>query len=165
MPELPAGGRRADHRAGFAFVGREEELRRLLEALREGPAVVFVEGGAGTGKSRLLREAENHLADRSLPVLSRRACRQRAASAVAPRRVAVTGSQGRAGGVTARRPAPARVGCARHRRPGPGTARSGPARPLPRSPRAPRCASAGPSHPAEAALPPAGGGRVGCPYA
>jgi DNA-binding CsgD family transcriptional regulator len=39
------------------FVGREAELRRLTDALNRAPAVVLIEGEAGIGKSRLVREA------------------------------------------------------------------------------------------------------------
>jgi hypothetical protein len=39
------------------FVGRDDELRRVADALRRSPAVVLVEGEAGIGKSRLVREA------------------------------------------------------------------------------------------------------------
>jgi DNA-binding CsgD family transcriptional regulator len=42
---------------GFAFVGRRHELDLLLDAIRQPPAVVMVEGDAGMGKSRLVREA------------------------------------------------------------------------------------------------------------
>ncbi|MER7928685.1 ATP-binding protein [Streptomyces sp. NPDC096057] len=42
---------------GFAFVGRRHELDRVLAAIRQPPAVVTVEGNAGMGKSRLVREA------------------------------------------------------------------------------------------------------------
>ncbi|MFM9441707.1 AAA family ATPase [Streptomyces acidiscabies] len=42
---------------GFAFVGRRHELDLLLAAVRQPPAVVMVEGDAGMGKSRLVREA------------------------------------------------------------------------------------------------------------
>ncbi|NEA64376.1 LuxR family transcriptional regulator [Streptomyces sp. SID12488] len=42
---------------GFAFVGRRHELDRLLNAVRRPPAVVMVEGDAGMGKSRLVKEA------------------------------------------------------------------------------------------------------------
>lgn len=38
------------------FVGRELELAELERALAEPPAVVLIEGEAGIGKSRLLRE-------------------------------------------------------------------------------------------------------------
>ncbi|MFB7620576.1 AAA family ATPase [Kitasatospora sp. NPDC056181] len=41
----------------FRFVGRQRELGQLLAALRRPPAVVLVEGEAGIGKSRLVREA------------------------------------------------------------------------------------------------------------
>ncbi|WP_055587404.1 helix-turn-helix transcriptional regulator [Streptacidiphilus griseoplanus] len=39
------------------FVGRDAELRRVTDALRRRPALVLVEGEAGIGKSRLVREA------------------------------------------------------------------------------------------------------------
>ncbi|MEU1599967.1 ATP-binding protein [Streptomyces sp. NPDC005708] len=39
------------------FVGREAELRRVADAWRCPPALVLVEGEAGIGKSRLVREA------------------------------------------------------------------------------------------------------------
>jgi DNA-binding CsgD family transcriptional regulator len=39
------------------FVGRDAELRRVLDALGRSPALVLVEGEAGIGKSRLVREA------------------------------------------------------------------------------------------------------------
>ncbi|MFE0461548.1 ATP-binding protein, partial [Kitasatospora sp. NPDC058965] len=41
----------------FRMVGRRRELDQLLAAVREVPAVVLVEGEAGIGKSRLIREA------------------------------------------------------------------------------------------------------------
>jgi DNA-binding CsgD family transcriptional regulator len=41
----------------FSFVGRGRELDLLLAALRHPPAIVVVEGEAGIGKSRLVREA------------------------------------------------------------------------------------------------------------
>jgi DNA-binding CsgD family transcriptional regulator len=41
----------------FRFVGRRHELKLLLDAVRRAPAVVVVEGDAGMGKSRLVREA------------------------------------------------------------------------------------------------------------
>ncbi|MET9472014.1 AAA family ATPase, partial [Streptomyces sp. NPDC002922] len=39
------------------FVGRDAELRRVTDALQQLPALVLVEGEAGIGKSRLVREA------------------------------------------------------------------------------------------------------------
>ncbi|WP_232247218.1 ATP-binding protein [Kitasatospora azatica] len=42
---------------GFTFVGRRRELGLLLAAARHPPAVVMLEGEAGIGKSRLVREA------------------------------------------------------------------------------------------------------------
>ncbi|MFE2738060.1 AAA family ATPase [Streptomyces sp. NPDC059349] len=39
------------------FVGRDAELRRVTDALRQLPALVLVEGEAGIGKSRLVQEA------------------------------------------------------------------------------------------------------------
>ncbi|MGW7054146.1 helix-turn-helix transcriptional regulator [Streptomyces sp. NPDC054887] len=46
---------------GFMLVGREVELGSILEALKDLPAVVLVEGESGCGKSRLLHEAERAL--------------------------------------------------------------------------------------------------------
>ncbi|MFF1874487.1 ATP-binding protein [Kitasatospora herbaricolor] len=69
MADLSFGGTGSGRRAGFAFVGREPELRSLVDGLREGPAVVLVEGEAGLGKSRLLREAAARLEDQGLAVL------------------------------------------------------------------------------------------------
>ncbi|MGW4898473.1 ATP-binding protein [Kitasatospora sp. NPDC004240] len=45
----------------FEFVGRRRELDLLLAAARHPPAVVLVEGEAGIGKSRLVREATARL--------------------------------------------------------------------------------------------------------
>jgi len=45
----------------FTFVGRRRELGLLLAAVRHPPAVVLVEGEAGIGKSRLVREAAETL--------------------------------------------------------------------------------------------------------
>ncbi|WP_075825324.1 ATP-binding protein [Streptomyces acidiscabies] len=42
---------------GFRFVGRRQELDLLLTVTRRSPAVVMIEGEAGMGKSRLVREA------------------------------------------------------------------------------------------------------------
>ncbi|MFC5910296.1 ATP-binding protein [Streptacidiphilus monticola] len=47
---VPVGG-------GFRFVGRRRELALLRAAIEHPPAVVLVEGEAGIGKSRLVREA------------------------------------------------------------------------------------------------------------
>ncbi|WP_211231804.1 ATP-binding protein [Amycolatopsis balhimycina] len=49
--------RNAGFGRGFAFVGRRHELGQLVDAVRRAPAVVVVEGDAGMGKSRLVREA------------------------------------------------------------------------------------------------------------
>lgn len=49
--------RNAGFGRGFAFVGRRHELGLLVDAVRHTPAVVVVEGDAGMGKSRLVREA------------------------------------------------------------------------------------------------------------
>ena len=38
------------------FVGRDREAAALRDALAAGPAVVLVEGAAGVGKTRLIRE-------------------------------------------------------------------------------------------------------------
>ncbi|WP_345283281.1 ATP-binding protein, partial [Kitasatospora albolonga] len=69
MASSSVGKRGSGRRAGFAFVGRGDELRLLVEALRHGPAVVFVEGEAGVGKSRLLQEAVPLLEGEGLAVL------------------------------------------------------------------------------------------------
>ncbi|WP_233442478.1 ATP-binding protein [Lentzea atacamensis] len=55
---------------GFAFVGRRDELGRLLTAVRQPPAVVMVEGDAGMGKSRLVREATAALRAEGWPVIT-----------------------------------------------------------------------------------------------
>ncbi|MFB9371032.1 ATP-binding protein [Kitasatospora albolonga] len=68
-PRAATTGRRPVDRNGFAFVGRDRELAALLAALAEGPSVVLVEGEAGIGKSRLLREAGLRLTARGTPVL------------------------------------------------------------------------------------------------
>lgn len=39
------------------FIGREDELSALLDVFENGPALVVVEGEAGMGKTRLIREA------------------------------------------------------------------------------------------------------------
>ncbi|GAA4986328.1 ATP-binding protein [Kitasatospora paranensis] len=69
MPGARAARPGSDRRTGFALVGRGTELRSLLTALRDGPAVAFVEGEAGIGKSRLLREAEDRIRADGTPVL------------------------------------------------------------------------------------------------
>ncbi|WP_406003173.1 ATP-binding protein [Streptomyces sp. NBC_00829] len=51
-------------------MGRGAELRALVEALPSGPAVVFVEGEAGVGKSRLVGEATDRLIKDGIPVLT-----------------------------------------------------------------------------------------------
>lgn len=49
--------KRVKERLTPGFVGRSEVLGAVLDALREGPAFVVIEGEAGIGKTRLLREA------------------------------------------------------------------------------------------------------------
>ncbi|WP_240124274.1 AAA family ATPase [Streptomyces sp. MUM 136J] len=70
---MPVTGRRGvfdpGASGGPAFVGRREELRLITDSLRTGPAVVFVEGGAGSGKSRLVVEALAGIAREGMPVL------------------------------------------------------------------------------------------------
>lgn len=61
---------RAEFGRGFAFVGRRPELDRLLAAVRRPPAVVMVEGDAGMGKSRLVREATATLRTRGWRVVT-----------------------------------------------------------------------------------------------
>ena len=55
---------------GFAFVGRRHELDLLLAAVRKPPAVVMVEGDAGMGKSRLVREATTILSSQGWRVVT-----------------------------------------------------------------------------------------------
>ncbi len=43
------------------LIGRDVELDRLMEALGRAPSVILVEGEAGVGKSRLVREAMGQL--------------------------------------------------------------------------------------------------------
>ncbi|WP_345695588.1 ATP-binding protein [Kitasatospora terrestris] len=50
-------------------MGREREMRSLVEGLRDAPAVVLVEGEGGVGKSRLLREAAARLEGGGLVLL------------------------------------------------------------------------------------------------
>ncbi|WP_053644762.1 LuxR C-terminal-related transcriptional regulator [Streptomyces sp. NRRL F-6492] len=52
----PSAGRGEEAAGGSGFVGRAEQARRLREALREGPGLTVVRGGAGTGTSRLVDE-------------------------------------------------------------------------------------------------------------
>ncbi|GGQ54321.1 LuxR family transcriptional regulator [Kitasatospora griseola] len=54
----------------FPLVGRQRELKRLLAAVRNPPAVVLVEGEAGIGKSRLVREASATLRAERYQVLT-----------------------------------------------------------------------------------------------
>ncbi|MEV6583785.1 AAA family ATPase [Streptomyces sp. NPDC051582] len=69
MAESASGWSDAGHREGFAFVGRQDELRAMAQALREGPSVVLVEGEPGVGKSRLVREATGRMEGPGLGVL------------------------------------------------------------------------------------------------
>ncbi|MEE1927876.1 AAA family ATPase [Streptomyces sp. TRM 70351] len=52
------------------LIGRTGELHTLLDALACPPAVVLVEGEAGIGKTRLIREALGHASLRGRPVLA-----------------------------------------------------------------------------------------------
>lgn len=49
-----------------AFVGREDALAAVTDAVGRGPALVLIEGEAGIGKSRLLYEALGSVADRTV---------------------------------------------------------------------------------------------------
>lgn len=55
---------------GFTLVGREQDLTLLHAVLSRPPAVVFVEGEAGVGKSRLVHEAGAELARSGIRVLT-----------------------------------------------------------------------------------------------
>ncbi|MFE8936161.1 LuxR C-terminal-related transcriptional regulator [Streptomyces sp. NPDC007872] len=52
----PGAGHGGETAGGAGFVGRAEEARRLRRALRAGPGLTVVRGGAGTGTSRLVDE-------------------------------------------------------------------------------------------------------------
>ncbi|MEV6008634.1 AAA family ATPase [Streptomyces sp. NPDC051976] len=67
-PDRHAAG--TDSGSGFGFVGRRRELARVLEALRHERAVVLVEGEAGIGKTRLIREMMSALTAEGRPVLT-----------------------------------------------------------------------------------------------
>ncbi|MFF5768437.1 ATP-binding protein [Streptomyces tanashiensis] len=54
---------------GYPMVGRERELSLLASVLSRPTAVVFVEGEAGIGKTRLVQEATRALRDRGVRVL------------------------------------------------------------------------------------------------
>ncbi|MFF7249903.1 ATP-binding protein [Embleya sp. NPDC008237] len=69
-PEHGANGGRSDGAgAGFAFVGRRRELARVLTSVRHPPSVLLIEGEAGIGKSRLIREAMAEVIAEGRPVL------------------------------------------------------------------------------------------------
>ncbi|MFG2485022.1 ATP-binding protein [Streptomyces virginiae] len=55
---------------GFAMVGRNRELDLLSAGLLRLPAVIFVEGEAGVGKSRLVQEASRVAAEQGTHVLT-----------------------------------------------------------------------------------------------
>src|SRR5487761_1732314 len=60
MPRPAATEREIDGRpvviSAPGFVGRDRELAAFTQALAKGPSVILVEGEAGIGKSRLVRE-------------------------------------------------------------------------------------------------------------
>ncbi|WP_123560785.1 helix-turn-helix transcriptional regulator [Kitasatospora cineracea] len=62
-------GRSGAGSRGFRFVGRDAEQRRLRTAAAHPPGVVIVEGEAGIGKSRLVREAAAQLGEDGRRVL------------------------------------------------------------------------------------------------
>lgn len=65
-PGAAAGANRGTGRLSSPhLVGRERELGLLVEALADPPALVLVEGEAGIGKSRLVRETLSHPAVRT----------------------------------------------------------------------------------------------------
>ncbi|MFC9326991.1 ATP-binding protein [Kitasatospora sp. NPDC057015] len=71
LPMRSGGGRpvvEGEH--GFVLVGREDELSLLTAALRSLPAVLMVEGEAGVGKSRLVREATAPMAGQGTRLLT-----------------------------------------------------------------------------------------------
>ncbi|MER5432007.1 AAA family ATPase [Streptomyces sp. NPDC002588] len=66
----PASAHGSGEPAGHAhpapdFIGREDELSALLDAFENGPALVVIEGEAGIGKTRLIREAVASVSGRS----------------------------------------------------------------------------------------------------
>ncbi|MEV6394713.1 AAA family ATPase [Streptomyces sp. NPDC051907] len=65
----PLGYTTTDAEAEFALVGRERELGLLSSVIARLPAVAFVEGEAGVGKSRLVHEAAKSLRKRDVRVL------------------------------------------------------------------------------------------------
>ncbi|MFB6891447.1 AAA family ATPase [Kitasatospora sp. NPDC056327] len=65
MNRPPAPSAPEDATGRPAFVGRAAELARLTAALSRPPAVVLVEGEAGSGKSRLVAEALRAASDRA----------------------------------------------------------------------------------------------------
>jgi MoxR-like ATPase len=60
MSGTRAGHPGFDRRTGFPFVGREEELASLVDACRESPAVILVEGEPGIGKSGCSARPNTH---------------------------------------------------------------------------------------------------------
>ncbi|MBD3277367.1 MAG: tetratricopeptide repeat protein [Candidatus Aegiribacteria sp.] len=61
--------RRIEQLYGFGFVGRSGELGKLTSLIERGRNVVIVEGEAGIGKTRLLREVSSRLATEGYTVL------------------------------------------------------------------------------------------------
>jgi len=61
--------RRIDNFDRYSFVGREDELNRILSVIDKSKAVVIMEGSAGIGKTSLLNKLSEHLSEKNYSVL------------------------------------------------------------------------------------------------